>query len=142
MRLFRQVFDLQEYRPAPVLKRIWKNFQAQQDAGDTWAPIVRGCCPLVALPNTLAKPPAAQVVMAQTAVAVPCHPASVGQQCAMGAGGGAACMQLHACPHNVMQFWNPSTHPVAGGSRCDLPRQRPIRTPRRPLKALPRSSAP
>ena len=44
-RLVWQVFDLQEYRPGPVLKRIWKNFQAQQDAGDTWAPIVRGCCP-------------------------------------------------------------------------------------------------
>lgn len=36
-----QVFDLQEYRPGPVLKRIWANLDAQEAAGDTWAPIVR-----------------------------------------------------------------------------------------------------
>lgn len=56
MLLCAQVYDLQEYRPAPVLRRIWKNFEAQEKAGDTWAPIVRrsvlsmhhtcncGCC--------------------------------------------------------------------------------------------------
>lgn len=37
-----QVYDLQEYRPAPVLRKIWKNFEAQERNGDTWAPIVRG----------------------------------------------------------------------------------------------------
>ena len=37
-----QVYDLQEYRPAPVLKKIWKNFEAQERNGDTWAGIVRG----------------------------------------------------------------------------------------------------
>ena len=37
-----QVYDLQEYRPAPVLRKIWKNFEVQERNGDTWAPIVRG----------------------------------------------------------------------------------------------------
>ncbi|CAL8467982.1 g7520 [Coccomyxa elongata] len=36
-----QVYDLHEYRPGPVLRRIWKNLEAQEAAGDTWAPIVR-----------------------------------------------------------------------------------------------------
>ena len=36
-----QVYDLLEYRPAQVLRRIWKNLEAQEKAGDTWAPIVR-----------------------------------------------------------------------------------------------------
>lgn len=36
-----QVYDLQEYRPAPVLRKIWKNFEAQERNGDTWAAIVR-----------------------------------------------------------------------------------------------------
>ena len=49
-----QVYDLQEYRPAPVLKKIWKNFEAQERNGDTWAPIVRGWVrPLVPLPGCL-----------------------------------------------------------------------------------------
>ena len=38
-----QVYDLQEYRPGAVLRKIWKNFEAQERNGDTWAPIVRGC---------------------------------------------------------------------------------------------------
>ena len=47
-----QVYDLQEYRPAPVLKKIWKNFEAQERNGDTWAPIVRGWVqPFVSLPE-------------------------------------------------------------------------------------------
>ncbi|CAL5219909.1 g1838 [Coccomyxa viridis] len=37
-----QVYDLQEYRPAPVLRKIWKNFEIQERNGDTWAGIVRG----------------------------------------------------------------------------------------------------
>ena len=37
-----QVYDLQEYRPGAVLRKIWKNFEAQERNGDTWAPIVRG----------------------------------------------------------------------------------------------------
>lgn len=49
-----QVYDLQEYRPAPVLKKIWKNFEAQERNGDTWAPIVRGWVqPFVPLPGCL-----------------------------------------------------------------------------------------
>lgn len=36
-----QVFDLQEYRPGPVLKRIWENFQEQEEAGDLLAPIAK-----------------------------------------------------------------------------------------------------
>lgn len=38
---FVQVFDLQEYRPGPVLRRIWKNYEAKEREGDSWAPIVR-----------------------------------------------------------------------------------------------------
>ena len=37
------MYDLQEYRPAPVLRKIWKNFEIQERNGDTWAGIVRGC---------------------------------------------------------------------------------------------------
>ena len=36
-----QVFDLQEYRPGPVLKKIWENFAEQERAGDKIAPIIR-----------------------------------------------------------------------------------------------------
>ena len=36
-----QVFDLQEYRPGPVLKHIWENLAKQEQAGDQIAPIIR-----------------------------------------------------------------------------------------------------
>ena len=36
-----QVFDLQEYRPGPVLKHIWENFAKREQDGDQIAPIMR-----------------------------------------------------------------------------------------------------
>jgi len=37
----RQVFDLNEYRPGPVLRQIWANFAEREEAGDRMAPIIR-----------------------------------------------------------------------------------------------------
>ena len=36
-----QVFDLNEYRPGPVLRQIWANFREREEAGDPMARIVR-----------------------------------------------------------------------------------------------------
>ena len=35
-----QVFDLQEYRPGPVLKKIWDNLKEREALGDQIAPII------------------------------------------------------------------------------------------------------
>ncbi|KAK9835245.1 hypothetical protein WJX81_008484 [Elliptochloris bilobata] len=36
-----QVFDLNEYRPGPVLRQIWANFMEREEAGDAMAKIIR-----------------------------------------------------------------------------------------------------
>lgn len=36
-----QVYDLQQYRPAPVLRQIWANFAAQKRQGDPHAETVQ-----------------------------------------------------------------------------------------------------
>ena len=40
-----QVFDLQHFRPAPVLKQIWANFDEAVAGGDAQAELVRRCVP-------------------------------------------------------------------------------------------------
>ena len=46
----RQVFDLNEYRPGPVLRQIWANLHEREEAGHPMARIIRrraaapACC--------------------------------------------------------------------------------------------------
>lgn len=37
-----QVFDLQQFRPGPVLRQIWQNFEQQKRVGDKLAAPIQG----------------------------------------------------------------------------------------------------
>ena len=45
-----QVFDLQHFRPGPVLKQIWANFEAAAKMGDPQAELVKRSAGLALFP--------------------------------------------------------------------------------------------